>query len=233
MPQTAAHDYLSASHPIPLEPSGSYYRARYYDPNVGKFLSEDPLGFGGSGPNLYAYAHNSPVDLFDPMGMYTGWELVQDFGSFSEAFADTLTFGSASRLNDALGAGSAVKRCGWVHKAGTGAGIAFGIVVGGSLGAQAAEANAGEEGFEFSHWIPKRSGGPRSTWNGNFVSEKFHYLTDNSRYPSPAGSLQRWGPKLARPLQQVLRIPWVYDGAAAGAAYTVVGANSGKVCECQ
>ena len=30
------------------EPNGLYYmRARYYDPSVGRFISEDPLGFGG------------------------------------------------------------------------------------------------------------------------------------------------------------------------------------------
>jgi hypothetical protein len=55
---------------------------------------------------------------------------MQDFGSFSEAFADALTFGSASRLNDALGAGSVVNRCGWAHGAGTIAGIAFSTAVG-------------------------------------------------------------------------------------------------------
>jgi len=29
-----------------------YYRARYYDATVGRFVSEDPLGFGGSGPDV-------------------------------------------------------------------------------------------------------------------------------------------------------------------------------------
>ena len=31
-----------------------YYRARYYDPAIGRFISEDPIGFGG-GTNFYAY----------------------------------------------------------------------------------------------------------------------------------------------------------------------------------
>ncbi len=51
------------------EPNGFYYmRARYYDPNVGRFISEDPLGFGGGDVNLYAYVGNNPVNLIDPNG---------------------------------------------------------------------------------------------------------------------------------------------------------------------
>src|SRR5229473_6027083 len=32
-----------------------YYRARYYDPNSGRFLSEDPVEFNGGGNNFYRY----------------------------------------------------------------------------------------------------------------------------------------------------------------------------------
>jgi RHS repeat-associated protein len=48
--------------------TGFYYdRARYYDPKLGRFLSEDPIGFLG-GSNLYLYVHNSPVSRTDPLG---------------------------------------------------------------------------------------------------------------------------------------------------------------------
>jgi RHS repeat-associated protein len=48
-----------------------YYRARYYDASVGKFIGEDPSGFnGGDGTNLYSYISNRPVDLVDPLGLY-------------------------------------------------------------------------------------------------------------------------------------------------------------------
>jgi RHS repeat-associated protein len=41
---------------VMAEPNGLYYmRARYYDPGVGRFVSEDPLGFGGGDVNLSAY----------------------------------------------------------------------------------------------------------------------------------------------------------------------------------
>jgi RHS repeat-associated protein len=46
-----------------------YYRARYYDPTVGRFLSEDPMGFTGLDVNLYRYVYNSPVSYSDPPGM--------------------------------------------------------------------------------------------------------------------------------------------------------------------
>jgi RHS repeat-associated protein len=44
-----------------------YYRARYYDQTVGRFISEDPRGFDG-GANFYIYAANSPLKYVDPFG---------------------------------------------------------------------------------------------------------------------------------------------------------------------
>jgi hypothetical protein len=48
----------------------SYYRARYYDPSVGRFLSEDIWG-NEERTNLYQYVGNNPVDWIDPLGQYT------------------------------------------------------------------------------------------------------------------------------------------------------------------
>ena len=45
-----------------------YYRARYYSPDQKRFISEDPLGFGGGDTNLQAYVGNSPIDFNDPSG---------------------------------------------------------------------------------------------------------------------------------------------------------------------
>jgi RHS repeat-associated protein len=47
-----------------------YYRARYYDPNAGIFLSEDPIRFHG-GINFYSYVFNNPVNFIDPFGKQT------------------------------------------------------------------------------------------------------------------------------------------------------------------
>jgi RHS repeat-associated protein len=52
--------------------AGLYYvRARWYDPVLGRFISEDPIGLGG-GINTYAYALNDPVNLSDPTGLCVG-----------------------------------------------------------------------------------------------------------------------------------------------------------------
>lgn len=48
--------------------AGLYYMgARFYDPDLGRFISEDPIGIAG-GLNLYAYAGNDPVNAMDPSG---------------------------------------------------------------------------------------------------------------------------------------------------------------------
>ncbi|MFD3483256.1 RHS repeat-associated core domain-containing protein [Streptomyces sp. NPDC058665] len=44
-----------------------YYRNRYYDPESGRFISQDPIGYAG-GTNLYQYALSSPTTYTDPTG---------------------------------------------------------------------------------------------------------------------------------------------------------------------
>ncbi len=54
---------------IQAEGNNLYYmRARYYDANIGRFISEDPAGFQG-GLNLYAYVGGNPLMLVDPSGL--------------------------------------------------------------------------------------------------------------------------------------------------------------------
>jgi len=46
-----------------------YHRARYYDPAIGSFISEDPVGFAGSGPNLMPTFTTVLQTQFDPFGL--------------------------------------------------------------------------------------------------------------------------------------------------------------------
>ena len=53
-----------------------YYRARYYNPQTGRFLSEDPIRFASGDFNQYRYVGNNPLDSRDPSGSILIGELL-------------------------------------------------------------------------------------------------------------------------------------------------------------
>jgi RHS repeat-associated protein len=48
----------------------NYFYHRYYNPAIGRFTSEDPIGFGG-GLNLHRFVNNNPTNFIDPTGNKT------------------------------------------------------------------------------------------------------------------------------------------------------------------
>jgi RHS repeat-associated protein len=62
---TAPNPYTYTGRELDPETGLYYYRARYYDPSLGRFLQEDPLFT----LNLYVYVQNNPVKLTDPIGL--------------------------------------------------------------------------------------------------------------------------------------------------------------------
>jgi RHS repeat-associated protein len=64
---------------------GLYYnRARWLDPRIGRFISEDPLGFEGGDTNLYRYAANNPFLFTDSTGLSWLSDLFDGIGDFFE-----------------------------------------------------------------------------------------------------------------------------------------------------
>ena len=70
--------------------TGLHYNTfRYYDPDIGRFISPDPIGLAG-GENLYAYAPN-PVSWIDPWGWAASADLPQLKGQSVSSVEKTLT----------------------------------------------------------------------------------------------------------------------------------------------
>lgn len=56
---------------LDAETGDYFYRARYYDPETGRFISTDPIGFESGDTNLYRYVENDPIRNRDPSGLVT------------------------------------------------------------------------------------------------------------------------------------------------------------------
>lgn len=97
---------------VMMEPDGFYYmRARYYDPQVGRFISEDPIGLEGGDVNLYVYAGNNPVNLIDPSGKAAFWYHFIDGFRAGKGLINSLNLGWAAMIPDF----NELKKTSWAH----------------------------------------------------------------------------------------------------------------------
>ena len=66
--EQVAQPFRFAAREFDVETGLYYNRARYYDPRMARFISEDPIGLAG-GVNEYAYVGNDPLNARDPSGL--------------------------------------------------------------------------------------------------------------------------------------------------------------------
>ncbi|MHB1034182.1 MAG: RHS repeat-associated core domain-containing protein [Pirellulales bacterium] len=134
---TPAADFLFGYAGRPLDPNTGLYdnRARWYDPGVGRFASEDPSGLT-SDMNLYRYAGNSPVDYTDPSGLCyigTGSLMGGFLGQAASTFVGSISQAASTVNSWASTAGSyldsAASWAGNMYSAGS-AGLAAGQYLG-------------------------------------------------------------------------------------------------------
>jgi RHS repeat-associated protein len=114
-----------------------YYRARFYDGNLGRFISEDPSGFEGGDVNLYGYVWNNPLTYTDSMGLDAEYdqqlwraqqdliEAVEPAIEFGAGFGDTVLFGASRSLRQWQGIDSPLLDCSTSYQAGEWTAIAI------------------------------------------------------------------------------------------------------------
>jgi RHS repeat-associated protein len=139
------------------------FGSRDYDPVVGRWIQKDPITFAGGELGLFSYAHNDPVDLRDPTGLFTfqcGFTISGSWGPIS----GTWTVGFA---------GDTSGNFGWYNSTdfggGAGAGVSGGVTIAtsnansitdlaGPFGFTTAGAGAGGYASAGGFWGPSGNG---------------------------------------------------------------------------
>ncbi len=214
----------------------THYRA--YDPNLGRWLSADPLGEAG-GMNLYAYVGGNPINEWDPTGLASWRDHWEALGSWSgDELGESLGLGAMATADGFIPFSDPFQLSGGYSGCEDGAAFSKGagevareaalMAIGAGLGARAAGVKGA--GKEFSHFIPNRMGGPRSIWNGNYVSTRTHALSDPFRYRFMPRAWKEANPMPNRLKQLWDRLPNTWKGTAAGAG-AAVGSHAGDNCK--
>jgi len=143
------------------------YRARLYQPELGRFLQPDPTGFSAGDYNLYRYCHNDPVNKSDPTGLVVTddtwqrqmlWQGGGD-GTVSEQLADM-----QAQSQQAAGNGGARMSRASTHAGGGGRAMGSDSSLGGYGGG---EANSGAPSTDPDQAVKVASNGKLSPAEAN------------------------------------------------------------------
>jgi len=78
-----------------------------YDPTVGRWMSEDPIGFDGKDANLYRYVNNEPTRLADPTGLMSGDAYLTRMKAVRKLLCDHASF-YVQYIHDQMAAGTLI-----------------------------------------------------------------------------------------------------------------------------
>ena len=154
-----------------------FYRARYYDPKLQRFIQQDPIGFLGGDVTLYVYVGNDPINASDPLGLQKAEQVMRVVSDFSAGLGDTLSFGLTEFFRQFWDYDDVVDKCAGAYGAGGGTGLGIGLGIGGS------GLLRGAFRFEFGNWktragrwfFPRGMKGPHFHW-GNAPGLQTHHL---------------------------------------------------------
>ena len=216
-----------------------YYRARYYNPQIGRFISEDPLDFAGGDVNFYAYVGNNPIDRIDPTGEFAVLgSLIGGLGNLSYQLYEN--GGNINCVNwwqvgawalTGSGAGSLVKG-GFV-------GIRTFFWNPGNfrtISRQYWAAQGGAAGMSLDHWLISQAAGRAGNIPNGIVNAGFNLLEIPSTWNTWLGFAPNWG-GLEGAIAQAARlgIQIGIPGLAGAAAYTgyEIGIRGRERCDCR
>jgi len=107
--ETQSDDVGYTGHKFDADTGLSYMQARYYDPVIGRFYSNDPVGYSSENPvmsfNRYMYVNNNPYKYTDPNGEFLNFVFGAAAGIAAEVITKKLT-GQEVSLKGVLVAGA-------------------------------------------------------------------------------------------------------------------------------